>query len=112
MIMELYIGLDAEEEQLNVIGKLLAIPQWFDGVEVEVDGFGTTGWKGSYYEPEEYPELVVNSVYITKAFNEHGNGVKLTDKQVTKLEFILDYKVIEDKCWDYLEANQEDIGDY
>lgn len=111
MIMELYIGLDTQEELNNTIGKLLAIPEWFDGVEVIVDGYGTAGWCGSHTEPEEYPELVINDVTITRVFNEYGHGIKLNDKQASLLDDLVNDK-LEDACWDYLEANQEDIGDY
>jgi len=111
MIMELYIGLDIDQERNNTIGKLLCLPEWFDGVEVIVDGFGTAGYKGSYYEPEEYPELVINDVAITRVFNEHGHGIKLTGKQGLILDELVCEK-LEDACWDYLEASQEDVGDY
>jgi hypothetical protein len=112
MIMELYIPLIEEQELNNTIGKLLCLPEWFSGVEVEVDGYGTAGYKGSYYEPEEYPELVVNDYKITKVYNENGTGVKLTTKQANLVDTIIDKEQFEDYCWSYLEANQEDVGDY
>lgn len=112
MIMELYINCTARQENDNTIGKLLCLPEWFSGLEYKVDAYATAGWCGSNYEPEEYPELNVNDAVIVKVYNELGKGIKITKKQADILDHLVSRDLIEDACWDYLECQQEDVGDY
>lgn len=112
MLMELYINCTESQELDNTIGKLLCLPEWFSGLEYEVDAYASAGWAGNYYEPEELPELNVNDAVITKVYNELGKGIKVTKKQSELLDHLVTKDEFEDACWNYLEANQEDVGDY
>ncbi len=62
--------------------------------------------------PEELPSIEVENLVITKIYNEQGRGLNITPAQSKLLEELIDNSILEEKIWDCLEANQEDVGDY
>lgn len=113
MIIEIdYTAISGEDEENNVIGKLLCLPEWFSSMTIEVEAQATRGYAGTYWQPEEYPEMNVENLVVTRIHNEYGRGIKITPKQSLLIEHLLDDKTVENYCWDCLACAQEDVGDY
>jgi hypothetical protein len=49
---------------------------------------------------------------ITKVYNEQGNAISITPEQSKLVEEVINNDRLEDLIWNYLECQQEDVGDY
>lgn len=112
MIIEIDYTLTASQEIDNTVGKRLGIADEISSLLVEVEFSAYRGYAGNYWIPEELPSMEVENLVITKVYNEHGNAISITPEQSKLLEELIDNSDVEDKVWDYLEASQEDVGDY
>lgn len=112
MNMEIHYTIDTQDEINNTVGKILCLPETIDTLVIEVEVWASQGYAGTYWQPEELPNMEIENYVITKIYNEHGHGLNITPKQSALIEHLIDNNWLEDLCWDCLEANQEDVGDY
>ena len=112
MITEIDYILTTEQEIDNTVGKLLCLPEEISSFLIEVEVSAYSGYAGNYWMPVELPSIEVENLVITKIYNEQGRGLNITPAQSKLLEELIDNSILEEKIWDCLEANQEDVGDY
>jgi len=112
MITEIDYMLTTEQEIDNTVGKLLCLPEEISSFLIEVEVSAYRGFGGSFCEPIESPSIEVENLVITKIYNEQGRAISITPAQSKLLEELIDNSILEEKIWDCLEANQEDVGDY
>jgi hypothetical protein len=112
MIIEIDYMLTTEQEIDNSIGKLLCPPEEFSSLLIEVEFSAYNGYAGTMWQPEELPSVELENLVITKVYNEQGNAISITPEQSKLVEEVINNDRLEDLVWDYLECQQEDVGDY
>ena len=112
MNIEVHYNVEAQDELDNKIGKLLCIPEWFSSMVVDTEVWASMGYAGTYWQPEELPNMEIENLVVTIIHNEEGHGIKITPKQSALIEHLIDSSTFEDNCWDCLVCSQEDVGDY
>lgn len=112
MIIEIDYNLSTEQEIDNTVGKLLSIPDEISSLLIEVEFSAYNGYAGTMWQPEELPNVELENLVITKVYNEHGNAISITPEQSKLVEALINNDRLEDLIWNYLECQQEDVGDY
>jgi hypothetical protein len=112
MIIEIDYNLSTEQEIDNSIGKLLCLPEEFSSLLIEVEFSAYAGYAGTMWQPEEFPSIELENGLITKVYNEQGRAINITPEQSEILEQLIDNDTVEQLVWNYLECQQEDVGDY
>lgn len=112
MIIEIDYMLSTEQEIDNSIGKLLCLPEEFSSLLIEVEFSAYAGYAGTMWQPEEFPSIELENGLITKVYNEQGRAINITPEQSEILEQLIDNDMVEQLVWNYLECQQEDVGDY
>ena len=98
--LEIYHAVSQENQWNNVIGTKLVLPKFCYSLIVEVEASGSMGRAGTWFDPEEYPELCIDDLVITHVEDEDGVLHKITKKQSKQLEYMIDDSKFEDECWD------------